>query len=113
VRSWEVELVKSAGWLTPIRDWYFDSETLLPLRVEMRAAAATQAIDYTHTHVNQAMADEQFRPGPGADVKDVAAEPLAKGYTRRFLNVNDGSAGRMSVRWGMKGPAGWKSGGLN
>jgi hypothetical protein len=43
----------------------------------------------------------------------VPPEPLAEGYTRRFLNVHDGSDGRMSVRWGMKGPKGTRSGGLN
>jgi len=40
-------------------------------------------------------------------------EPLDEDYTKRFINLRDGSDGRMSVRWGKEGPRGTSSSGLN
>ena len=40
-------------------------------------------------------------------------EPLDADYTTRFVNVRDGSDGRMSLRWGKLGPKGTSSSGLN
>ena len=82
----------------------------LPVRVEL---LGSYAIDFTHTRINEPIPDEEFRPQTGADIKAVPSEPLPEGFTRRFLNINDGSSGRMSVRWGMKGPKGTSSSGLN
>jgi hypothetical protein len=62
---------------------------------------------------NELIPDEEFRPDGGAAVTAVPPEPLTAGYTPRFLNVIDGTSGRMSVRWGMKGPKGTSSSGLN
>jgi RNA polymerase sigma factor (sigma-70 family) len=115
VRSWAVDFYHNIDWLTPVRDWYIDAETFLPVRVEMLSwwPPSWQTIDYTHARVNEPIPDEEFRPQSGAGTKAVDAEPLRKGFTRRFLSVIDGSNGRMSVRWGMKGPAGSSSSGLN
>jgi hypothetical protein len=40
-------------------------------------------------------------------------ETLGQGYTNRFINLRDGSDGRMSLRWGKKGPKSTSSSGLN
>ncbi|HTU22570.1 MAG TPA: sigma-70 family RNA polymerase sigma factor [Gemmataceae bacterium] len=111
VRSWVTEL-GSLDYLPPIREWYIDNQTLLPLRVEM-AGMGLQMIDYIHSNVNQPIPDKEFRPDEEPGTKDVKAQPLDKDYTYRFVNVIDGSNGRMSVRWGEKGPKGTRSGGLN
>ena len=68
---------------------------------------------FRYVRVNQPIPDEQFQPetGPGIQIQD--PKPLDEDYTRRFLNVIDGTNGRMSVRWGRKGPKGWYSSGLN
>jgi RNA polymerase sigma factor (sigma-70 family) len=116
VRSWVTELTAFDD-LPPIRDWYIDDQTLLPLRVEMAGVGPhmtiLQMIDFIHTSVNQPIPDKEFSPAEEAGVKSVKAQPLDEGYTHRFLNVIDGSNGRMSVRWGEKGPKGTRSGGLN
>jgi hypothetical protein len=111
VRSWAVTLPKD-GFLSPIREWSIDATTLLPVRIEMIGLVA-QTIDYVHTNVNKPIPDEVFKPEAGAGVQEAAAEPLQEGYLSRFLRVNDGSSGRISVRWGMQGPKGTRSGGLN
>jgi hypothetical protein len=72
------------------------------------------AIDFTYSRINQSIPDE-FRPlgDPGAPKPNTAAEPLVEGFTARFPNVREGSDGRISVRWGMTGPKGKSSSGLN
>ena len=57
--------------------------------------------------------DEEFQPALIQSFQLENPGALPKGYTRRFLNANDGTGGRMSVRWGMKGPKGTNSSGLN
>ncbi len=111
VRSWAVYFI-SADWISPIRDWYIDADTLLPLRIEA-AGNGLQVFDYTHSRISETIPDEEFHPVAEAGVRATPPEPLTDGYTQRFLTVNDGSSGRMSVRWGIKGPKGAKSGGLN
>lgn len=111
VRSWATELSVFDS-LSPIREWYIDAQTLLPLRVES-AQMGFQMIDFHHSRVNQPTPDKEFRPDEEPGVKDVKAQPLDKNYTYRFLNVVDGSNGRMSIRWGAKGPKGTTSSGLN
>ncbi len=116
VRSWVAELGVLDS-LSPIREWYIDNQTLLPLRVEMAGMgphmSALQTIDFIHSSINQPIPDKEFSPDKEAGVKDGEARPLDKDYTYRFLNIIDGSNGRMSVRWGEKGPKGTRSSGLN
>ena len=71
------------------------------------------AMDYLDVRINKPISDEEFRPPFGPDLRKAQLDPLDEGYTRRFLNVNDGTGGRMSVRWGKTGPKGWSSSGLN
>jgi RNA polymerase sigma factor (sigma-70 family) len=111
VRSWVTELSPFVS-VSPLREWYIDAQTLLPLRVEMDGMGL-ETIDFIHSNVNQPIPDKEFSPDQEAGVMDGKAEPLDKDYTSRFLNVIDGSNGRMSVRWGMKGPKGERSSGLN
>lgn len=111
IRSW-VTKINAFDAVGPIREWYIDSQTLLPLRVEI-AEMGFQMIDFHHSRVNQPIPDKEFRPVEEPGVKDVKAQPLDKDYTYHFLNVVDGSNGRMSVRWGAKGPKGTTSSGLN
>jgi hypothetical protein len=112
VRSWVAEL-GPIDFVSPIREWFIDAQTLLPLRVVMTASWGSQIIDYRYISVNQPIPDKEFSPDEEPGVKDVKAQPLEKGYTHRFLNVIDGSSGRMSVRYGEKGPERQRSPGLN
>jgi RNA polymerase sigma-70 factor (ECF subfamily) len=112
VRSWATEL-GTIDSLSPVREWFIDAQTLLPLRVESAAGWGLQMIDYHYSSVNQPIPDKEFSPDEEPGIKDAKAQPLDKDYTSRFLNVIDGSNGRMSVRWGEKGPKGTRSGGLN
>jgi hypothetical protein len=57
--------------------------------------------------------DAAFCADAGPKIRTSPADPLSDGYSRRFLNVIDETNGRMFVRWGMKGPNGTSSSGLN
>ncbi len=109
IRSWDVTLPAGLTVITGPR-WYLDAATLLPVRVEH---GDSYAVDYIYTQVNEPIPDKEFRPAAGAEARVAGPEPLPEGYNRRFLNVIDGTNGRMSVRWGMKGPKGTNSSGLN
>lgn len=109
IRSCDIKFL-TADITTPMVTWLIDAETFLPVRVEMDD---TFAMDFLDVRINEPIRDEDFRPSVAPDVNASKVDPLPDGYTRRFLNVNDGSGGRMSVRWGMKGPKGTNSSGLN
>jgi hypothetical protein len=106
IRSWNV--TRFGPVVTLGLRWYIDAKTLLPVRV---ASGDAYTVDYTYSRLNEAIPDDEFRPPAGVQAGE--PEPLPGGYTRRFLNAIDGSSGRMSVRWGMKGPKGVNSSGLN
>jgi len=109
IRSWDISLPADGTVILGPR-WYIDAATLLPVRV---AHGDSYALDYTYTSINEPIPDAEFRPAAGTEVPVADPEPLPEGYIRRFLNVIDGTNGRMSVRWGMKGPKGTNSSGLN
>jgi beta-lactamase regulating signal transducer with metallopeptidase domain len=110
IRSWAIETLQAPDFLTPLRVWSIDAETLLPLQVEMDHRFA---FAFTPTRINEPIADAVFRPETGPDIEPKPAEALPEGFNKRFLSVIDGSNGRMSVRWGMHGPKGRSSSGLN
>ncbi len=111
IRSWDVKLHPLSDTVSPVRDWFIDAQTLRPVRFLMNGVIHS---DFRYTRINEPIPDEEFQPetGPGIQNKDM--EPLDEKYTRRFLNVVDGTNGRMSVRWGKFGEKGGRSSsGLN
>lgn len=117
IRSWELDERPNPAF-SKILEWSIDAETFLPARVEMILVDhffGSHTMDFIYTKLNQTIPDETFRfpADPSAPQPKREPDPLSKGYTRRFLNVIDGAAGRMSVRWGTAGPNGRTSSGLN
>ena len=116
IRSWNLENLENG--IGTILEWSIDSDTFLPARVEVVLVGlcpSSHTIDFTYSRVNQPIPVEAFRPetDPAAPRSNRVSGTLPEGYTRRFLTVKDGSDGRISVRWGMTGPKGAMSGGLN
>ncbi len=111
IRSWDVKLVTDfTDHLTPVRDWYIDVESLLTVRIENDGVLHTA---FRYKSVNEPISDVEFQPETVQGIELTDPEPLDADYTRRFLNVIDGTNGRMSVRWGKMGPKGRSSSGLN
>ena len=96
-----------------IRRWWIDGETLMPLSVETCGTTSWALSTFEYVRVNETMPDPEFHPPVASVMPPEPPEPLGEGYDTRFLNVMDGINGRMSVRWGKRGPKGVSSGGLN
>jgi hypothetical protein len=111
LRSWTLGPGPSRFPRAP-REWCVDAETLLPLRLDAGGLAFVR-IEFTHTRINGPIPDKEFRPDTDPGVRAGSSQALSEEYTTRFLNVIDGSTGRMSVRWGEKGPKAMRSSGLN
>ncbi len=111
IRSWNVKFWSAhIDLLMPVLDWYIDAESLLPVRID---SDGVPRLAFRNVRVNQPIAEEEFRPDTDQDTQLKDLDPLDEDYTKRFLNVIDGSSGRMSVRFGKRGPKGTSSSGLN
>ena len=95
--------------------WYIDAQTYLPLQVFKESAHGMRfRSQYEFSRINEQFDDSEFKSETVTDVATQSEEPLGDGYDTRFINIIDGTAtGRMSVRWGKKGPKGTSSSGLN
>ena len=91
-------------------EWLIDDETGLVVLV---SSGKTHQTEYVYDSVNESIPQAVFDIPDGRDVEQKQADELGEGYNRRFLNVIDGSEGRMSVRWGKRGTRGTASSGLN
>jgi hypothetical protein len=89
--------------------WWIDAETLRPIQLRQDSFRTR----FYYDSVNNKLAEAAFAVPKLEGVTPSPPEPLGNGYTHRFVNVRDGSDGRMSVRWGMEGPGGRSSSGLN
>lgn len=113
IRSWsdiESAAFKMTGRVGNLREWLIDSETRLVFRVRYGTLMETE---FSYELVNQNFPDEFFRAPTGPNIVTSKVQPLAEGYTERFLKVSDGTNGRMSLRWGKSGVKGTSSSGLN
>lgn len=108
IRSWNVMVVTGMG-VIPAPRWYIDAATLLPARVMI---GEEYAFNFAYARINEPIPDAEFRPSGGA-IPVAEPEPLPEGFTRRYLDIFDGSDGRTTVRWGMVGPAGQAGSGRN
>ncbi len=97
-----------------VRRWWIDAETWRPVRMtEDWAFGLHRVISIAYDRVNEVIPDSEFNPLAVEGLTGSASPPLGEEFDTRFLNVIDGSTGRMSVRWGKKGPGRRSSSGLN
>ncbi|MBL9138253.1 MAG: Ig-like domain-containing protein [Verrucomicrobiales bacterium] len=99
--------------LASARTWWIDAKDFRLRLLEEQSNYGGSQSWYLRDLENEPIPDSEFRPSAGQNVVVQPADPLAEGYTVRTLSVRDGSDGRMSVRWGMQGPPGATSSGLN
>jgi hypothetical protein len=55
----------------------------------------------------------QFQPPSDTGLNPREPDAFGDGHDRHFVNALDGSAGRISIRWGKTGKGGVSSSGLN
>ena len=99
-----------------IRDVWIDAETYLPLKIITESVPGFSSCvinRFIYDHVNKPIPVSEFSPDSITNLKAQKPEKKTAGYNIRYLNVMDGSNGKMSVGWGRKGSKGWYGGGLN
>lgn len=106
VKSWWERMQRVTGF----QEWLIDDETALLFQITSGRVHRTQ---FVYEAVNAEIPDDVFAVPMGKGITLKAAAPLGDGYNLRFLNVIDGTNGRMSLRWGQKGAKGVSSSGLN
>jgi hypothetical protein len=96
-----------------ITQWWIDPENCRPSQVVLFSSGFVQRMRFTYDTVNEQLPAADFAI---PQLQGRAPEPpelLDADYTRRFIDLDDGSDGSMSLRWGKKGPKGSSSSGLN
>ncbi|HEX5471403.1 MAG TPA: M56 family metallopeptidase [Lacipirellulaceae bacterium] len=114
VRSIDVTDIGPDGDLfVNVRRWWIDSNTDRPLQVTSDTTYGRTTLSFQTDSINQQLPITEFQPTTPSHVVRSGLEPLGEGYDTRYLQISDGSNGRMSSRWGKKGAKGSSSSGLN
>jgi outer membrane lipoprotein-sorting protein len=112
VRSWLVKIEHKA--ICSIITWWFDSETYMPAKIVSDPGRWRESYRFIYDRVNEPINDSEFRPESVTKIKPQEPEPLDENYNTRYIRIIDGSSsGRMSIRWGKRGPKGTSGSGLN
>jgi hypothetical protein len=113
LEAWDLSVQDGGFVWGQFNQWLIDPESLRPEEVMLAHPGGVIRRRFHYDTVNKPMPAEVFAvPGlPG--VTPSPPEALDADYTNRFINLRDGSDGRMSVRWGKQGPKGTSSSGLN
>lgn len=95
-----------------------DAATLLPLYTRISYRNEGRIDDHLRSYeilkVNESFTKEDFQASPRESDQPKSIEKPEEGYQKFFVRINDGSGGRMSVRFnGQVGTRGISSSGLN
>lgn len=93
--------------------WWVDASTLLPVEVEQYDDDVVVRRRFFYDAVNRPLPAGAFAVPKLKGVTPGSPEALDSNYTKRFVNLRDGSDGSMSVSWGKRGPKRTATNGLN
>jgi hypothetical protein len=110
LRSWAVAQADSGE--TEFCDWLFDAKTLLPVLFEQFGGYAAR-FEFSFDRIDEELPAAIFQPPRDTGLTPGEPDRLGHGYDQHFVNALDGSAGRISVRWGKTGKGRTSSSGLN
>lgn len=95
-----------------ISQWRIARSNGLPQEVTVFMPDTVSRTRFVYDALNTPLPDKDFAPPRFATPPPAPKEKLDPGF-HRFVNVRDGSDGRMSLRWGTKSTNGVYSSGLN
>lgn len=93
--------------------WKIDPQTGLPIEISEIADGVVQKERFFYDRINQPTPQEVFAVPRIKGIASTQPTALDGKYNRRFIQIDDGSDGTISLRWGRKGPGGRISSGLN
>jgi hypothetical protein len=114
LRSWVPRTKPMTGFAqSEFRDWLIDAQTLLPVMLEEFAERPLR-LEFAFESIDQKLPAETFQPPKDTGLVPGKPDPLGENFDQNFVNALDGSAGRISIRWGQIGKRGnTSSSGLN
>ncbi len=113
VVAWDLQVHDGGFVWGQLNQWRIDPENFRPMEVEIAHPSGVIRRRFHYDAVNQRLDTKAFAVPKLEGVSPSRPEALDADYTERFINLRDGSDGRMSVRWGKQGPKGMYSSGLN
>jgi hypothetical protein len=113
IESWRVESYPDFQPGVSHLTWLIGPESLRVSEVIARYNSSVMRTKFITEAINETIPSSAFAPPSDPKLQPNQAEPLGPQFTHRFINLQDGSDGLMSVRWGKKGPNQTSSSGLN
>jgi hypothetical protein len=113
VEAWKINPFPGTAALGSLIRWAIDPHTYRPAEIAEYSQDVVAWTRFFYDAVNQPLAPSSFAVPEIEGLSPSLPEALDADYTNRFVNVRDGSDGRMSVRWGKEGSKGRSSSGLN
>lgn len=113
LEAWEVSAPNGGSVWGQLTRWHVDAPTGRPAVVETFHPYGVIRTRFHYDTVNEPLPAAAFAVPKLEGLPPSPPEALDEDYTGRFINLRDGSDGRMSVRWGKQGPKGTSGGGLN
>ncbi len=114
VESWRVERIgENIPPYGSCIQWRIDPEAGRPLEMADFGEDYVIRMRFLYDAVNTPLSSADFAVPDLPGIRPSAPKPLEDSQTRRFINLSDGSDGRMSVRWGEKSSGSTSSSGLN
>jgi hypothetical protein len=113
VEAWQVVRLSKSAPFGSLIQWWIDPRNYRPAQITLFGSGYVSRSRFLYDSVNEPLPVGDFAVPKLEGLSPVPPEPLDANYTNRYINLRDGSDGRMSLRWGKKGPKGASSSGLN
>ena len=111
--AWEVHAPDRGSVWGQLTRWHVDAPRGRTAVIETFHPYGVIRTRFHYDSVNEPLPAAAFAVPKLEGLPPSPPEALDEDYTGRFINLRDGSDGRMSVRWGKQGPKGTSGGGLN
>jgi hypothetical protein len=113
VEAWQIDRISEMTPYGSLMQWWIDSRNYRPAQVTHFYTGFVSRTKFLYDTVNEPLPAGDFAVPKLEGLLPTSPEPLDANYTNRYINLQDGSNGSMSLRWGKKGPQGTSSSGLN
>ncbi len=112
IRLWNFSM-ESDGVRGSVKVGWIDAQTNMLAQVIDDGGFTCSIYRFYYDRINEPIPDSEFSPESFTDIRPSEPKPLNDKYDTRILGILDGSSGIMKVYWGVKGPGGTSSSGLN